>query len=479
MKFVKFGTKFLKFGNSIVRLVEREKPVIPTDFVLYKASDIVGKYSDSTGPAFFFKPAETIEVSEITVYVGRTYIASNSNPNGDVDLTFIEEYDADKTHTKTLMSYQTAAVYGLASSTATTSQWFTDTTGGGRGDKGSNATSDGVGIHRVYGINPIIVDDVTLYEYTVKLANNNKLVFDKDHFYRLGFAAGFHNSKASELYTLGIDFAADENNHLVTHSNNSTSKGASYINGCYLPYFKVDGEVFTNFELAAEPQPKSKIVFSNGDFSTTTYNTISTVLNSLQANDKLSLFIRHAERGSATGKSGGLTSNGIAQAAALGTSLADVSDTNKIYAESTDVLRTVETAFYITDGRGDTLYSQPIYDSSTNVIESNISRSSVYTGAAYTSETNWDTVSDYCSNTTNHAQIEDVSQTILNHIVSKSTEKLNIFCSHDTVLVPMISYITNWQLIPTSSEWCNYLNGIAIITRSNGSIEIAPLNALL
>lgn len=215
------------------------------------------------------------------------------------------------------------------------------------------------------------------------------------------------------------------------------------------------------------------------------FNDIRDVYMAMRPNDKVSFLIRHAERPADDWSSDvSLTETGIAQAKFVGEKLrGGCAGINEIELHSTNIVRTKQTAFLIAENRLDTKY-QTIDDvPTTGAIDGTMYFVSNGDGPSY------DVISKYAYGETLTPteqalfnDIHDVTAQITSIIDENSNAKLNIFTSHDGVIVPYLVQMTNCKLPDLKfwqdHKWINFVAGIAIIKRENGTSEIYPIRGL-
>lgn len=198
---------------------------------------------------------------------------------------------------------------------------------------------------------------------------------------------------------------------------------------------------------------------------------IQTVYQSIQPNEKAVFIIRHGEREPRVTKESPLTEDGIEQSKSVGAKLAGQEEFNYL---STDFVRTKETCYNISLGRGQDTFpydSSDIYTSSTfikdkeKVLEYNSldgnSSSMVIAKWAYTGE-----YADAFNN------LKETSESVIENTFLAVQRRITVICSHDEFIVPLIAYLTDGKTdvkVYESRKWLNYLAGVAIIVDEKGN----------
>lgn len=213
------------------------------------------------------------------------------------------------------------------------------------------------------------------------------------------------------------------------------------------------------------------------------FNDIADVYAALRPNDKVSFLLRHGERPEDDwSQTAPLTPTGIEQANLVGAKLrGGLAFINQISCHSTDTVRTRQTAFLITQNRFDAKYQTVDDIPLTGAIDG----SAYLTGEGQT----YELISKYAYGETlqpdeaaHFKDIDEVSNQITQIILENSTEELNIFTSHDSVIVPYLVYMTERRLPDLKfwedKYWLNFIAGIALLQRENGDIEIYPVRGL-
>lgn len=236
-------------------------------------------------------------------------------------------------------------------------------------------------------------------------------------------------------------------------------------------------------------------------WSISDFNYLPDVIKSLKADDKIAILMRHAERGSDYSKTGGLTENGKLQALQLGQNIHwEYSDDPNVCLVSTNVKRTIETAYIVAYGMG--LFYQYDYNDlpsyETMALETNTEiGEEVFHGDIYKTEgssVSWELMSKYAYEYENltsseKAKFKDtpakmyntITQSMDNIVNSDIGKKINIFVSHDMLLEPLTVTTSNNQIdlkFYEDKRWITYLAGIARIYKADGTIQTIPVRGL-
>lgn len=217
------------------------------------------------------------------------------------------------------------------------------------------------------------------------------------------------------------------------------------------------------------------------------FQSVSTVLNQVQSNQKLILVLRHAERGDDFSKWGQLTQNGIQQSRELGRKLKN--GVPAFYGHS-PFLRTKDTGRYIAMERGDIAEGAELQNSveleslgddwyvkDMNQHEQDKSQM----GGGWQLFSKWAFEGGYEQGMHDMASrsVELITQQLIPSIPSEYS--MGVFISHDKVLVPLVAYCTDrrvdlryWQ----NGKWTENLQGIAIIVNEDGSRKYIPVDGL-
>lgn len=248
-----------------------------------------------------------------------------------------------------------------------------------------------------------------------------------------------------------------------------------------------------------------RVSASYSNLSTTNFNDIADVYQSVKSGDRLMIIVRHSERDSATGKDAGLNSNGLsilqntAAPKVVGAPFAD-SSTDKYY--STNVKRTVETAYFIGKARGASGCTSSSllgsnWENETAVDHSGDTSSSIswvkatpgphtYFNDHFTGGTNWVTAQNYYKNS--KTTCTNDCEAAINWLAKDSEgHPFVMLGSHDLCMVPFVCWATdNGNFFSTwnndydsnPSGWIMYMAGVAVIVHSDGGWEVYPIKML-
>lgn len=231
----------------------------------------------------------------------------------------------------------------------------------------------------------------------------------------------------------------------------------------------------------------------------TIFNPASKVLRSLGTGERAIFIIRHSNRDfDKTSQDTPINTYGIANAQLVGTRLkvASISE-NDIYCGATDTRRTCETAYVITNSRGDTTYTAWTDINSVDTWESKPDNKDE--ALSYLNSSNFGTDGKPWPDILNTARATlqtvgaSVTSSAISHTASKS-KRLSLLVTHDAYVVPYIAYasgikegegataVYNIEIIPPNEmvvEWVNYMSGVAIIVNADGTLkELYPIKCL-
>jgi len=209
------------------------------------------------------------------------------------------------------------------------------------------------------------------------------------------------------------------------------------------------------------------------------------VVNGLAADEKLVLVIRHAERNSDSAATDPLNENGMAQALELGRSLAGVAD---FYCASSPSVRAQQTCNLVAKGRGD---ADTLADSVSLLGGYWYVKDSIaYAKAKKDNGGSWKVISKWA--------YENAYPDVFYEFAPRCTEwiedvilptfeeagsRVALFVSHDLLLVPQVIYISSGNIDlryykSSSNRWLNYLAGMAIVLRPDGTRKFYAVRGL-
>ena len=217
---------------------------------------------------------------------------------------------------------------------------------------------------------------------------------------------------------------------------------------------------------------------------------VADLLATVQPDERVIFVLRHARRGSSTGKETPLHMTGVNQAQSLGAAIAAVNATDPIFYAHSDFVRTESTAKNIFAGRGgDTtqFVSTIVQKLAGGGYVKNDSLLDVH--AAEDFETNqlkvfasWMYKGLY---TDTFNDLTETSVALLTQHILPSFPpeyRIGIMISHDMVVAPLTAYCTkqavDFKAYENLAQWCGYVQGLAIIIAADGSRKYFPVNGL-
>ena len=207
------------------------------------------------------------------------------------------------------------------------------------------------------------------------------------------------------------------------------------------------------------------------------------VYQELKADEKVVFIIRHSKRTNDTGPTGHLTDDGKKFAFELGQSLATIKYEDVYYGYS-GYTRTKETCENIAKGMGQenyTLEILPGLDGDWYVKDSE--KADEYSD----SYGGWEVFSKYAFEGAFDDAFYDLEtrseQLLENEILANlsNMNRVNILCTHDYLVVPLLAYITDGHAnlrYYEKCKWVNYLAGVAMIISPDGSVRYEPVKGL-
>ncbi len=215
------------------------------------------------------------------------------------------------------------------------------------------------------------------------------------------------------------------------------------------------------------------------------FTDIVEVYKKLKSSDKALFIIRHSERTNSTSKSAHLTDNGIKYAKELGERFKAAGGTEDFYFGYSGYTRTQETCDNIAKGKGQTNY---------NLVELTTLDGDWYVKDSkkvdeYTKSTDtggWGVYSKYAfvgSYSDAFYDLKSRSEQFISEIKGKlgSMKRINILCTHDYLLVPLLAYVTEGRANLRYYEkrrWLNYMSGVAMIISNDGKVRYIPVRSL-
>ena len=215
------------------------------------------------------------------------------------------------------------------------------------------------------------------------------------------------------------------------------------------------------------------------------FTDIVEVYKKLKPTDKAVFIIRHSERTNSTGKTGHLTENGVKYAQELGGRFAAAGGTEDFYFAYSGYTRTKETCDNIAQGKGQSNY---------NLVElatldggwyvKNSDKVEEYSKSA--DGGGWGVYSKYAfvgSYSDAFYDLKSRSEQLISEIKGNlgNMKRINIMCTHDYLLVPLLAYVTEGRANVRYYEkrrWLNYMSGVAMIISSDGTTSYIPIRSL-
>lgn len=212
---------------------------------------------------------------------------------------------------------------------------------------------------------------------------------------------------------------------------------------------------------------------------------LESVVENLADGEKLVVMLRHAERGDDYSTTGPLNSNGIQQSMTLGEKLQG--DLEFYYAGS-PATRTHQTCNNIAKARGeaDTLADTIENLGGTWFVKDTV----VYNNYKNEHSGSWNVTSkwlfenSYADAFYNLApRCVEYMEEVLFPALENSGKRVGMFISHDLVLLPLVVYISQRNIdmkyySSSSKRWLNYLAGMAIVIKPDGSLVFYAVKGL-
>ena len=265
-----------------------------------------------------------------------------------------------------------------------------------------------------------------------------------------------------------------------TSENSGVIKSAT-INGEVRDYICDENTLF--WRLAGQLDWNNKYIEES---HVTDFTPVQTVVKNLAETEKLILILRHAARGDDYSITGPLSEAGLMQAYKLGESLKKDSlnrdstkDDIQIYYAASQFVRAHQTNSQIAKGRGelDTLADTiPALNDNWFMISDSLYRDARdKNGGAWNFIAKWAYEGGFTGVMYN---LEERSTELLEDQVipafEKSGKQVGIFVSHDMVMMPLVVYASGKNINlkyheNQTNRWLNYLGGIAIVFKPDGT----------
>ena len=215
---------------------------------------------------------------------------------------------------------------------------------------------------------------------------------------------------------------------------------------------------------------------------------IQKVFAALQPTDKVVFVMRHAHRTNSTDADGVLTGLGYLQAEEVGKKIAGTEDIKYWHSE---VPRTMQTCMAIAKGRGQATFShKALSELNGGWFEKDHAKVEEYNASvpsSYEVISRW-AYGEYRDETTNFNEgfydLETRGEQFMKDIIVGQVapqSRISVVISHDQMLYPLVIYVTNRQFEMRYHEdksWLNFLAGVAVIIKADGSTKYVPLKGL-
>jgi broad specificity phosphatase PhoE len=216
------------------------------------------------------------------------------------------------------------------------------------------------------------------------------------------------------------------------------------------------------------------------------FTPVQTVVKNLADTEKLIVILRHAERGSDYSRTGPLNENGIRQAFKLGESLQrdsinrdSVKGDIEVYYGASEFIRAHQTNNNIAKGRGelDTLADTIPALNDDWFIKNDSAYKDVRdkNGGGWKFTAMWAYEGGFAD--AMYDLEERSSELLEEHVIpafENSGKQVGFFVSHDLVMMPLVVYASDRKIdlkyhLNSTNHWLNYLGGIAIVFKPDGT----------
>ncbi len=277
-----------------------------------------------------------------------------------------------------------------------------------------------------------------------------------------------------------IDAVAFSTEVVVVPDMGCTTEPASFGTGVKVT---CDGKLMGNIMEDDDPTPFDPSAAAYADFVG-----IQKVFAALQPDEKVVFIMRHAHRTASTDVDGVLTGWGYLQGNDVGKKIASTEDIKYWHSE---VPRTLQTCMAIAQGRGQTEISHvALAELNGGWFEKDHAKVEEYNATVPSS---YEIISRWAYNEYNDPTItfndgfydletrgaQFFNEIILGKIAPQS--RISVVISHDQMLYPLVIYVTNRQFEMRYHEdksWLNFLAGVAVIVKADGSAKYVPLKGL-
>lgn len=217
---------------------------------------------------------------------------------------------------------------------------------------------------------------------------------------------------------------------------------------------------------------------------------VADMLASIQPTDRVIFVLRHARRGSGTGRDVKLHNTGVNQAQSLGAAIAAVNPIEPIFYAHSDFVRTQSTAENIFVGRGGdaTQFTSTVVQKlAGGGYVKNDSLLALHAEEDF--ETNQlQTFASWMYKGLYTDAFNDLTETsvalLTQHILPAFPPeyRIGIMISHDMVVAPLTAYLTklavDFKAYESLKQWCGFVQGVAIVIAEDGSRTYYPVNGL-
>ena len=210
---------------------------------------------------------------------------------------------------------------------------------------------------------------------------------------------------------------------------------------------------------------------------------LETVLAGLADGEKVVAVLRHAERGEDYSTTGPLNDNGVAQALSLGQKLQGDMD---IYYAASPSTRTHQTCNNIAKARGDadTLADTLDFLGGTWFVKD----TTAYNKYKDEHSGSWNVTTKWLYENAYADAFYEVAPRSTEYLddkilpaFEKSGKRYGIFVSHDLLIIPLVSYFSKNRIdlkYYSTKKWLNYLAGVAIVLKPDGSRRFYAVKGL-
>ena len=210
---------------------------------------------------------------------------------------------------------------------------------------------------------------------------------------------------------------------------------------------------------------------NNYKFNQYEYNLIYDIYNNIKHNSRIIFLIRHAERWLNISKEWGLNQNWIRQAKSLWKRLRwwIFSRTDSDFYWSTAYKRTHQTSYYVWYGRWYNLF----HDDKKSFMKKWIQYDKIFSSIDIINP-------NYLTQDMWFKELNKKSVYMVNKLCELiEWHPFSFIVTHDCLLIPLITWVTEWNIKFTKKSWINYLAWVVIILNDTSKKwEIYPINTL-